>query len=157
MSRRLGDMLTDDLMARFDPAQFRALSDRVLVLLSVDAAGRPHPAMVTHREATAKDPRNIRLALWKGSSTCRNLAERHGCTLVVVDAGLTYYIKGRADELRPTMDGLPYLTLFNLAVEEVLEDVEPEEPITSGITFRIKDREQYLSTGEEILKAALLP
>ncbi|HEY7869918.1 MAG TPA: hypothetical protein VIF59_11855, partial [Methylomirabilota bacterium] len=71
-----------------------------------------------------------------GSRSARNLEERQVATLVIVEPGLTVYVKCRAGGAPLRVDAL---ARFSLTVEDVLEDAPTEAEgavaITGGITY----------------------
>jgi hypothetical protein len=136
MSRSLGPALTPALCARLSQADLRARLGRAVPLITVDAAGLPHPMLCSYLELLAVDARTIRVAIAGASGSARNLAERGTATLVLVEPGLAVYVKCRA--AGPPL-ALGALARFELMVEDVLEDVatgwEEGVGITSGIAY----------------------
>ena len=136
MSRSLGPALTPALQARLSQAELPARLGRAVPLMTVDAAGRPHPMLCSYLELLAVDARTIRVAIAAGGGSARNLAERRAATLVLIEPGLVVYVKCRA--AGPPL-ALGALARFDLAVEDVLEDVatgwEEGIGITSGIAY----------------------
>jgi len=57
-------------------------------------------------------------------------------TLLLTDDGVNCYIKGSVVELRESMREVPFMSLFRVQVEELLEDQDPGAVITSGVTFK---------------------
>ncbi len=162
MSRDLGAELPTPVRARLDGRDLRALMGRAHLVVTVDGQGRPHPAMLSHGELLATGPREVRVATYKGSSTANNLRQSGHFTLCLVDAGMAYYIKGRAEELPPMAD-FPKLARFRVAVEQVLEDysqaeIEGDARVLGGITFTVGEaNERWLADWERLLKALPLP
>ena len=61
---------------------------------------------------------------------------------MITDKDINYYLKGSVQELQAEMTGVPQVSRFRIAVEEVLEDQEPNAQITSGLTYvRQKQRD----------------
>jgi hypothetical protein len=110
----------------------------VIVLVTLDPYGCPHPGLLSYAELLALDPARIRLALHAGTRATTYLREAGRATLVVADAELLLYVKTDAVPLAPAV-GHPGLARFELQVREVLEDrAEGEEAgsfLTAGITF----------------------
>jgi hypothetical protein len=136
MSRSLGPALTAALLQRLSQTDLRARLGRAVPLITVDGAGRPHPMLCSYLELLAVDARTIRVAIATGSGSARNLAERGAATLVLAEPGLVVYLKCRAAGPALVIGGL---ARFDLAVEDVLEDVatgwEDGVGITSGIAY----------------------
>jgi hypothetical protein len=136
MSRSLGSALPPELVARFSQTDLPARLGRGLPFLTLAADGTLHPMLCSYLEWRAVDARTLRLALAAGSRSARNLEERGVGTLLVVEPGLTIYIKCRA---MGAPRRLGELARFSLAVEDVLEDSPTAEEgdvrITGGITY----------------------
>jgi hypothetical protein len=143
--RRRAELLTDDLYARLSGEAAETFARLAIVVCTVDDDGWPHPAMLSYYELAAFDARNIRLAVYNDSRTCANLRTRGQATLIVVDEGLTCYIRGRVAEVAATMVSAPFNALLNLRVDQVVfdeppPDLEPGAFVTSGITYRQRTR-----------------
>lgn len=136
MSRSLGSALPPELVARFSQTDLASRLGRGLPFLTRAADGTLHPMLCSYLEWLAVDTRTLRVAIAARSRSARNLEERGVGTLLVVEPGLTVYIKCRAT-------GAPLrfgeLARFDLAIEDVLEDTPTAEEgdvrITSGITY----------------------
>src|SRR5690242_19982947 len=134
-------MLSDDLYRRLSGADVDAYATQAIVICTTDGEGWPHPAMLSYYEVAAVDRETLRLAVYNGSQTCRNMRERGKATLIVVDDHLACYIRGSVAETDPQMATAPYNALLTMRVEHVKfdkapEDLEPGAFITSGITYR---------------------
>ncbi len=136
MSRSLGSALPPELIARFAQVDLPARLGRGLPFLTLAADGTLHPMLCSYLEWLAVDARTLRLAIAGRSRSARNLEERGVGTLLVVEAGLTIYIKCRA--MGPPLRR-EELARFDLVVEDVLEDAPTAEEgdvrITGGITY----------------------
>lgn len=140
MSILIGRELDAELLRRLGGEDLPAVSDKVIPIVTVDDAGWPHPALLSYFEVVARDPRDVRLATYSGSTTTANLRRNGRLTLIVIDERVVYYIKGRAAELAPGMTCAPELSKLQATVETVLADVpderyEPGAYISSGITY----------------------
>ena len=136
MSKFVGDQLNDPLLSRLGIERALEYGDRAIVLCTVDEHGWAHPAMASSLELVARDARNIRLALGGRSRSARNLQANGRLTLIAVDEGWAYYIKGDARLLAPALTARPDHAKFNLRVDSVLEDVAADYEqahITTGI------------------------
>jgi hypothetical protein len=61
---------------------------------------------------------------------------------MIADNGVNFYIKGAAKELEKEMTGAPQVSRFQITVEQLLEDQEPNAQITSGMTYtRAQERD----------------
>jgi hypothetical protein len=141
VSRVRTTALTEDLFQRLSGADVESLAALAIVVCTVDAAGWPHPAMLSYFEVAAIDRHNLRLAIYTDSGTCANMRERAKATLIVVDQNLTCYVRGTVQEVAREMASAPYNALLNLRVDEVTfdeppPDLEPGAFVTIGITYR---------------------
>ena len=96
MSRSLGSALPPELLARFSQTDLPSLLGRGLPFLTLAADGTLHPMLCSYLEWLAVDARTLRLAIAARSRSARNLEERGVGTLLLVEPGLTIYIKCRA-------------------------------------------------------------
>lgn len=102
-------------------------------LVTVDAAGRPHPMIVSYLELRAYDAATVGLVIQTGSGSARNLAARDLATLVIVEEDAVAYVKlRRVDGPLPVAED-PRLAYFLLAVEEVREDAATAEEASARI------------------------
>jgi flavin reductase (DIM6/NTAB) family NADH-FMN oxidoreductase RutF len=136
VSRSLGAALPPALQAQLSQADLSRLLGRGVPLVTVDAAGRPHPMLLSYLEILARSATVIRIAVAAGSNTARNLEARGAATLLIAEPDATVYVKCRAAGA-PLVSGA--LARFELAVEEVLDDAAAEGEggarITGGLTY----------------------
>ncbi|HXV83393.1 MAG TPA: hypothetical protein VEG60_26330 [Candidatus Binatia bacterium] len=135
MSQLLGKELTEALFKRLDGNNVEAHEGKIIPIFTLDESGWPHPALLSYYEVVAKDSTTLDIALWKNSSTAKNLRQTGKITLLISDKGVNYYLKGKVRELQPEMPGIPLQSRFRIATEELLEDQEPNAEITSGMTY----------------------
>lgn len=129
--------------------------NKVIPMCSIDEAGFPHYCLLSHRELAAKDRRNLRLATYQGSTTSKNFRRIGKATMMVMDEEMSYYIKGTVTERKHLMSSIPGCSMFNFEVEQVIEDKEPQAPITSGLTFLNTDAEEFKNLAENTFKEIL--
>jgi hypothetical protein len=139
--RRRSERLTEDLYQRLSGEHAETLSRQAIVVCTVDEDGWAHPAMLSYFEVAATDPDNLQLAVYNDSRTSANMRAQGTATLVIVDAGLVCYVRGRVSEVAPAMSTAPYNAVVNLRVDQVVfdeppPDLEPGAFVTSGITYR---------------------
>ena len=149
MSQLLGKELTEELFHRLKGDAVASKGGKAIVVVTVDELSWAHPAMLSYYEVVAKDRSRIDLAIGKTSTTAKNLRRTGKITLLITDSDVNYYVKGSAREVRDSMDGVPFMSLFRVAVEHLLEDQEPDAVITSGVTFQ---RPQKKEVGEIVEK-----
>jgi hypothetical protein len=111
--------------------------------------------MLSYTEVIAKDRSRIDLAIGKSSTTAKNLRRTRKITLLVTDSGLNYYVKGDAREIRESMEAVSFMSLFRVEVEQLLEDLEPDAVITSGVTFSRPEKKEVNDLVEKVFQGVL--
>ena len=133
MSKHLGNQLPAELMQKLEQGAFYREGGLGLPVLTLDEQGWPHVAMAPG--AVAAESGVLFFALGGRTSSRRN-AERDGrVTLLIAGPGTLYYIKGRAEVVRPEMQVMEQETAFKLTVTEVLQDMESFVRITGGVSY----------------------
>lgn len=152
MSQFLGKELTEELFRRMDGKELSDKTGKAIVVVTVDEHGFAHPAMLSYYEVVAKNPKTIDLAIGKTSTSAKNLKRTGRITILITDSGVNFYIKGGAREIRESMAGVPFMSLFRVAVEQLLEDQEPDARITSGITFNRPGKKEVGEIVEKVFQ-----
>ena len=160
MSKSLGSELNDDLSRRLSGENLKTFAEKVILIATVDNAGRPHAAMLSYLEVVARDRRNIRLATYEDSSTTENMRRNGKATISIIDERIAYYIKGSVVELKREMTCARHNSKLNLHVEEVLadevnEEFEPGAYVSSGITYQNPNRAAQILKAREVIKELL--
>ena len=135
MSQLLGKELTEMLLKRLNGQDVEAYEGKIIPIFTLDELGWPHPALLSYYEVVAKNSTTIDIALWKNSSTARNLRQTNKVTFLIADKGVNYYLKGSVKELQTEIPGIPLQSRFRVTAEQLLEDQEPNAEITSGLTY----------------------
>jgi hypothetical protein len=154
MARSIGDALPPALLGLLDGDDLAADEGLTFLLLTTTEDGWPHLAMLSVGELVAVAPRRLRVALWRGSTAAANLARAGRATITLVHAAAGYSIRVRAEQ-RPDLalaDG-QRLAAFDLAVDEVFEDVAPYATLTGGVTYRLHDPAAVLPRWQETIRA----
>ena len=136
MSQIIGKHLTEALLNRLKGADVEAHEGKIIPIFTTDEAGWAHPALLSYYEIIAKDGSTVDMALWKDSTTAKNLRRSGKVTLMISDLGVNYYLKGNVKELEYEMAGAPQVSRFRIIMEQVIEDQEPNAEITTGLTYR---------------------
>jgi hypothetical protein len=136
MSQLLGKELTPVLLERLSGSQVESHEGKIIPIFTVDEGGWAHPALLSYYEVVAKNLSTLDIALWKESSTAKNLRKTGKVTLMVSDHGVNYYLKGSVLALQYEMKGAPPVSRFQISLEQVIEDQEPNAEITTGLTYR---------------------
>jgi hypothetical protein len=140
MSQLLGKEMPAELLQRLSGADVEAHEGKIIPIFTLDAAGWAHPALLSYYEIVAKDSSTLEMALWKDSSTAKNLRSAGKVTLMISDRAVNFYLKGSVRELEYEMTGASPVSRFRIALEQVIEDQEPNAEITTGLTYRRMSR-----------------
>jgi hypothetical protein len=154
MARPLGATLPEPVRTLLNGEQLSAREGLTILVLTTTPEGWPHLAMVSVGELLALTADRLRLALWLQSTATANLTRTGRTTLALVHEGAGYYVRcaaQRDEDLPPGRVGR--LAHFELQVEEAFEDVAPYAELTSGITFRLKNRSDVLPAWQETIDA----
>lgn len=128
---------------------------KVVLLLTVDKNKTPHVTLLSLWEVLAKNRREILTATYPDSSTTKNIHDNGGGTLVVVDKGMTYYVKGSITPLRMVGKSEAQIAISLLTVSQVLEDKMAGANIDTGVTFSEKvEHKQHKLAMRGLLKAS---
>ena len=134
MSRSVGDRLPQALL---EALAAPSAAERAAVALTVDEAGRPHPALLTYASVRPQGNEALRVEFAPGSASAANLRANGALTLAFVDEAMAYYVKCGA---AAPDGGDGRAARFLLRVQDVLADAPAEHEvgafIRTGITFR---------------------
>lgn len=136
MSQILGKELTEALWQRLSGDGVEAHEGKIIPIFTTDEGGWAHPALLSYYEVVAKDRFTLDMALWKESSTAKNLRRTGKVTLMLSDAGMNYYLKGRVQQLDYEFKDAAPVSRFRVTLEQIIEDQEPNAEITTGLTYR---------------------
>jgi hypothetical protein len=136
MSQVLGNQLTAALLQRLSGPEIESHEGKIIPIFTTDEGGWAHPALLSYYEIVARDLSTLDMALWKTSSTANNLRRTGKVTLMIADKAVNYYLKGSVRELQYEMTGAAPVSRFRIALEQVIEDQEPNAEITTGFTYR---------------------
>ena len=153
MSQLLGKELTEELFERLKGEDIASKMGKAIVVVTVDEQGWAHPAMLSYYEVVAKGRSRIDLAIGKTSTTAKNLRRTGKISILLTDHGMNYYVKGQAQEIRESIEGVSFMSLFSVKVEQLLEDQEPDALITSGVTFSRPQKKEITEIVEKIFQA----
>ncbi len=160
MTRLVGSELPPDLVRRFSANTLERYAQNVVPIITEGEDGWPHPAMLSHFEIVVRDAQNLRIATYADSRTTANMRRTGKLTIVVVDAGMAYYLKGTVQELLRSMKSAPHNALLNFRVEQVLADHadverEGEPTITSAMTYSDPNMVTKLACASSIFEEML--
>jgi hypothetical protein len=140
MTRSVGSSLTPALVERLCQRDLPRRLGIALPLVTQDAAGRPHPMLLSYLELRAYDGRTVGLVIQEGSGSAANLIQRRVATLLIVEPDAIVYVKLRAlDGPLPVEGGEDFgLGYFLLEVEQVVEDSAADWETGMGVTSPIR-------------------
>jgi hypothetical protein len=108
-----------------------------MCLLTVDADGWSHVALLSVGEVLTTSTSSLRLALWPDSTTSSNLDRTGRGVILHVADGAAHYIRlvgGRVHDL--DVEGVR-LACFEMQAEKVISDRVGYAEVLSGITYRL--------------------
>jgi hypothetical protein len=160
MSRAIGSELPEDLLEQLSGRHLEALAEKVVQLLTTDAAGWPHPALLSYFELVATDSHHLRCATYANSTTSGNMRRSGKATFVIIDHRMAYYVKTRAREIAPAMRAVEWNAAFDCRVEQVLSDEVNEEYeagafIAGGVTYHNPQRAAEMARARAVLAELL--
>ena len=140
MSIEVGSSLPKPLLDRLRGDDLATRLGIVVLILTNDERGWPHPAMLSYGEMVALDARRLRLAVQCTSRTAANLRRSRRITFCFVEANMIYYVKATVGLPLDPMPAFPGLARFEATVESVLadearSDTEPGAVIVDGVRF----------------------
>lgn len=91
--------------------------------------------MLSAGEILAVDDRHLRVGLWPGTNSSRNMMAGGQVLFCFVAPGAVLYVRGVARDLGPS--GATKLARFEIAVGSVESDVHTGMPVTGAIAFSI--------------------
>lgn len=153
MSRIEGTELNADLLALLDGTDLDSKVGETFLLLTVSDSGWPHLAMLSAGEMLATRPGEVRMALWKGTTTGNNLRRTSKGTLALVHGGAGHYIEVEVAGTADLRVGTKSLDYFACRVTKALSDVVGYATLTSGIRFELPRRKDIVSHWERTVAA----
>ena len=148
MSRIEGNELGPDLMALLDGTDLDSKVGETVLLLTVSESGWPHLAMLSVGELLASGPGEVRMALWRGTTTGNNLRRTSQGTLALVNGGAGHYIEIEVAGTGDLQVGTKTLDYFSCTVKKALSDAVGYATLTTGIRFELPRREDIVSRWE---------
>ena len=153
MSRIEGTELNQDLLTLLDGTDLDNKVGETILLLTVSDSGWPHLAMLSAGEVLATRPGEVRMALWKGTTTGNNLRRTSQGTLALVYGGAGHYIELEVSGIADLRLGTKSLDYFACRVTKALSDVVGYATLTTGIRFELPRREDIVARWERTVAA----
>lgn len=149
MSDAIGRSLPEDLLAQLDGSRPEEQRGKIVVVTTVDDDGFPHISLLSFGELLATSDQEIRLALFASGHTLRNIVVRSCVTLVFLDTGIAYYVRGTGCEIPGTIEAGPTqpfeARIVSIRVDQVLADAEVGAWITTAARY-----ERAIAAREEV-------
>jgi hypothetical protein len=136
MSRDLGDQLPTEVLERFNGRGIESKIGYAYLLVTTDEDGTPRPCMLSAGEVLVTDDTHIRVALWPGTSTSRNLASGSRVLFLYIAPGQVIYAKGGPRELGRAPGSK--LERFEITVDRVESDTHKGMPVRETVVFDIE-------------------
>jgi hypothetical protein len=146
MSKLIGNRLPDEILRAFDGEQLQEKVGPAYLLVTTDDDGTPRPCMLSAGEVLAVDNRHIRVALWPGTTTARNLARGGRTLFCFVAPRLVYYAKGSSTALGRGGDSK--LERFQIEIDAVESDIHQGMPVKNTIQFELESLDPTTVAGQ---------
>ncbi|MBT2635158.1 pyridoxamine 5'-phosphate oxidase family protein [Bacillus sp. ISL-26] len=144
--------LPDTLYVLLDGTELEKKQHEAFVLQSVTEEGRPHAAMISAGEIIAVSRTDIRIALWKNTTTARNLLRSGQALFTAWQNGAAYYATLQCEPL-PAQEEAKYdRERFSCRVVFVKEDRAKYADLTSGPAIQLHEPENVLERWKETLE-----
>ena len=135
MAKLLGNQLPGEVLDAFDGRDLEQKIGRAYLLVTVDDDGTPRPCMLSAGEVLVPDDRHIRVMLWPGTTTSKNLARGERALFCYIAPGTVIYAKGPARSLGPGPGSK--LERFELEVDTVESDIHQGMPVKETVVFEV--------------------
>ena len=136
MSKFLGERLPGEILTAFDGEKIEQKIGLAYLLVTTDEDGTPRPCMLSAGEILVPDDRHIRIALWPGTTTSKNLSRGSRVLFCYIAPGTVFYAKGQSTPLGPGRDSK--LERFEVTVDAVESDIHQGMPVKETVLFEIE-------------------
>jgi hypothetical protein len=136
MAERIGEAVPAPLRFELGQVPVAGETARAVLLVTVCADGAPRVAVLSPAEVKVPGDKLLRVQVRAGSTTAANL-ERKSMALIwcVLDAA-AYSVTGTCSTSASPCDD-PELVAFDLSVQDVYRDFEPQAPMIAPPTYRV--------------------
>lgn len=143
--------LPKELYELLDGRNLITKQHEAMMLMTVTEEQWPHTAMISVGEIVALDPKHVRLAMWSGTTTTRNMIRSEKATLVLFYLGKAYYIKLLL-RLLPVLPAAKHpRERFEAEIVSARADTAQYADITSGVQVDLKEADDVLRRWHETL------
>ncbi|WP_159353768.1 pyridoxamine 5'-phosphate oxidase family protein [Bacillus velezensis] len=148
----LTEHLPEALYTLLDGTELEKKQHDAFVLQSVTKEGRPHAAMISAGEILAVSSTNLRLALWKNTTTVNSLLHSGQALFIAWHGGAAYYVTLECEALPPLKEAKHERERFSCRVITVKEDRAKYADLTSGPAIQLHEPEDVLKRWRETLE-----
>ena len=138
MSKFLGNRLPSEVVDAFDGRNLDKKVGSGYLAATFDEDGEIRFCMLSAGEILVVDERMLRIGLWAGTRSSKNLKRGSPLNLCFVAPSTVLYIRGSAKELDAHTSGLR-IDGFEVTVESVTSDAHTGLPVTHSIGFACKE------------------
>jgi hypothetical protein len=123
-------------MTAFDGKKVEGRVGRAYLFVTTDEDGTPRPCMLSAGEILAPDDRHLRIALWPGTTTSKNLSRGGRVLFCYIAPGTVLYAKGRSAPLGPGPGSK--LERFEVTIDAVDSDIHQGMPVKETVLFEVE-------------------
>jgi hypothetical protein len=154
VTRSIGSILPTALVEFLDGSALDIKVGEAFHCITVSADGWPYLALISVGELLVTEPSRMRLAVWATSTTTSNLQRAGRCTLALIHEQTSYAVRCLATPAGAISqpDGPP-LSVFDLSIVDVLEDVAPYATLESGVRYELHDTEAVIARWERTISS----
>jgi hypothetical protein len=153
MSKSIGDQLPGELRSLLAGTDLKAAVGRTFPLLTAQEDGSVSIALLSAGEILAVDGRHLRLALWPGTTSTRNLTRTGRATIQSIDPGGALYVRLQVERGPDIQAAGRHYAAFEATVEAILDDEVTYARIADGIRFELYDQPAVLARWRETITA----
>lgn len=135
--------------------ELEAKQHDAMLLQTVSEDGWPHTAMISVGEVVAISSSRLRFALWKDTTTVKNILRTKKASLILVHEGVGVYTQLEMEKLPDLTDTPHPRDRFEGKIVSIKEDTAGYADLTSGITFQIKE-DNIIERWEQTIKDMLI-
>jgi hypothetical protein len=136
VSKHLGDKLPREVITAFDGERIEEKIGLAYLLVTTDEDGTPRPCMLSAGEILVSDDKHLRVALWPGTTTSKNLARGSRALFCYVAPGSVVYAKGHPISLGSGPDSK--LERFEVTIDTVESDTHQGMPVKETVLFEVE-------------------
>jgi hypothetical protein len=136
VAKHLGNRLPEQVVSAFSGQRIEEKIGLAYLLITTDEDGTPRPCMLSAGEILAVDDGHLRVMLWPGTTTSKNLARGVRSLFCYVAPGVVIYAKGISKPLGPGPHSK--LERFELTIDSVESDIHQGMPVKETIVFGVE-------------------